>query len=137
LDGRITTVLKGSPGIWVGMDPAHLRQVLWNLLVNAAEAIEGRGEIRVELSAGKDRQACLEITDSGVGMSPETLKSIFDPFFTTKANGTGLGLSIVHRILEAYDCRLDVESVLSQGTTFRVYFRQIEEPARPSHSSPA
>jgi two-component system sensor histidine kinase HydH len=136
LDGRITSAVKCPPGIWVAMDPAHLRQVLWNLLVNAAEAIEGRGEIRVELSAGKDRQACLKITDSGVGMSPETVKSIFDPFFTTKANGTGLGLSIVHRILEAYDCRLDVESALRKGTTFRVYFRQIEEPARSSHSSP-
>lgn len=137
LAGRITTVLKGQPGVWVGMDPAHLRQVLWNLLVNAAEAIEGSGEIRVELSAGKDRQACLKISDSGVGMSPETLRSIFDPFFTTKANGTGLGLSIVHRILEAYGCRVDVESALGRGTTFRVHFRQIEEPARSRPSASA
>jgi two-component system sensor histidine kinase PilS (NtrC family) len=137
LAGRITTVLKGQPGIWVSMDPAHLRQVLWNLLVNAAEAIDGSGEIRVELSAGKDRQACLKIADTGVGMPPEVLKSIFDPFFTTKASGTGLGLSIVHRILEACDCRLDVESALGRGTTFRVHFRQIEEPARPLHRSPA
>jgi two-component system sensor histidine kinase PilS (NtrC family) len=135
LDGRIAIELKGQPGVWVGMDPAHLQQVLWNLLVNAAEAIEGRGEIRIELTAGKDRQACLKVIDSGAGMSPETLKSIFDPFFTTKANGTGLGLSIVHRILEAYDCRLDVESALGRGTTFRVHFRQIEGPARLGHTS--
>ena len=133
LDGRITTVLKGQPGIWVGMDPAHLRQVLWNLLINAAEAIEGRGQIRLELSAGKDRLACLKIADSGVGMPPEIVASIFDPFFTTKATGTGLGLSIVHRILEAYDCRLDVESAPGQGTTFSLHFRQIEEPARPAN----
>jgi len=115
LNGRVSTTLKAPPGIWVGMDPAHLRQVLWNLLINAAEAIEGRGQIRLELSAGKDRLACLKIADSGVGMPPEIAASIFDPFFTTKATGTGLGLSIVHRILEAYDCRLDVESVLGQG----------------------
>jgi two-component system sensor histidine kinase PilS (NtrC family) len=133
LNGRVTTTLKAQPGIWVGMDPAHLRQVLWNLLINAAEAIEGRGQIRIELSAGKDRPACLKITDSGGGMPPEILASIFDPFFTTKADGTGLGLSIVQRILEAYDCRLDVESVLGQGTTFSLHFRQIEEPARPAN----
>jgi len=65
--------------------PRHLRQVLWNLLINAAEAIEGRGQIRLELSAGKDRLACLKIADSGVGMPPEIVASIFDPFFTTKA----------------------------------------------------
>jgi two-component system sensor histidine kinase PilS (NtrC family) len=133
LNGRVSTTLKAPPGIWVGMDPAHLRQVLWNLLINAAEAIEGRGQIRLELSAGKDRLACLKIADSGVGMPPEIVASIFDPFFTTKATGTGLGLSIVHRILEAYDCRLDVESVLGQGTTFSLHFRQIEEPARPAN----
>ena len=133
LNGRVSTTLKAPPGIWVGMDPAHLRQVLWNLLINAAEAIEGRGQIRLELSAGKDRLACLKIADSGVGMPPEIAASIFDPFFTTKPTGTGLGLSIVHRILEAYDCRLDVESVLGQGTTFSLHFRQIEEPARPAN----
>lgn len=128
LNGRVTTVLKAQPGIWVGMDPAQLRQVLWNLLINAAEAIKGRGQIRIELSGGKDRSACLKVVDSGAGMPPETLPLIFDPFFTTKANGTGLGLSIVHRILEAYDCRLDVESALGRGTTFSLHFRQIDEP---------
>jgi two-component system sensor histidine kinase PilS (NtrC family) len=77
--------------------------------------------------------ACLQIADSGGGMPPEVLALIFDPFFTTKANGTGLGLSIVQRILEAYDCRLEVESVLGQGTTFSLHFRQIEEQARPAN----
>lgn len=131
LNGRVSTTLKVQPNVWVGMDSAHLRQVLWNLLINAAEAIEGPGQIRIELSAGKERQACLRIADSGVGMPPEVLASIFDPFYTTKANGTGLGLPIVHRILEAYDCRLDVESVPAQGTTFSLHFRQIDPPARP------
>ena len=118
-----------QPGIWVDMDPSHLRQVLWNLLINAAEAIEGPGQIRIELAGAKGRQASLKIIDSGVGMSPETLASIFDPFFTTKANGTGLGLSIVHRILETYDCRLDVGSTPGQGTTFSLHFHRLEAPA--------
>lgn len=125
-DGRIATLVTAQPGIWVRMDPAHLSQVLWNLLINAAEAIEGPGEIRLELSAAKDRQICLRVCDTGPGMPPQTLKAIFDPFFTTKPTGTGLGLSIVQRILDAYGGRIDVDSTPARGTTFSVYFRQME-----------
>jgi len=127
-DGRVALRIQTQPGIWIDMDAAHLKQVLWNLLINAAEAIESNGEIRIELTGAKDRQACLRIGDSGLGMSPETLQSIFDPFFTTKPNGTGLGLSIVHRILDAYGCRVDVDSAPDRGTMFSVYFRSIEKP---------
>jgi two-component system sensor histidine kinase PilS (NtrC family) len=127
---RIATTLKAQPGIWTFMDPAHLRQILWNLLMNATEAIEDSGQIQVELTLAKDRQAYLKITDSGIGMAPETLKSIFAPFFTTKPAGTGLGLSIVHRILEAYDCRLDVESEPGQGSTFILRLKQVDAPVR-------
>jgi signal transduction histidine kinase len=58
--------------------------------------------------------------DSGVGMSPETLKSIFDPFYTTKANGTGLGLSVSYGIIREHGGRIDVESVPGGGSTFTV-----------------
>jgi two-component system sensor histidine kinase PilS (NtrC family) len=126
--GRIRLCLNAQAGIWVEMDPAHLRQVVWNLLINASEAIEGDGSIRVELTSARGRQACLTVCDTGAGMPAEILQSIFDPFFTTKPNGTGLGLSIVHRILEAYGCRLDVDSTPGQGTTFRLHFRQIQAP---------
>jgi two-component system sensor histidine kinase HydH len=129
-DGRIALRIDTQPGIWIRMDTAHLKQVLWNLLINAAEAIEERGDIRIELSVAKDRHACLRIADTGTGMPPETLQSIFDPFFTTKPNGTGLGLSIVHRILDAYGCRVDVTSVPARGTLFSVYFRSIERPGQ-------
>jgi two-component system sensor histidine kinase PilS (NtrC family) len=106
--------------------------VLWNLLVNAAEAIEDSGQIRIELSTLRDRQVCLQVADTGAGMSAETIKFIFDPFFTTKACGTGLGLPIVHRILEAYQGRIDVYSEPDQGATFRIYLRQINLPADPA-----
>jgi two-component system sensor histidine kinase PilS (NtrC family) len=129
---RVTTTLVAQPGIWVAMDPAHLQQVLWNLLVNAAEAIEDSGQIRIELSTLRDRQVCLQVADTGAGMSAETIKFIFDPFFTTKACGTGLGLPIVHRILEAYQGRIDVYSEPDQGATFRIYLRQINLPADPA-----
>jgi signal transduction histidine kinase len=58
----------------------------------------------------------VQITDTGQGISPEHIQLIFNPFFTTKAGGTGLGLSIVHRLLESYGGRLDVESRIDQGT---------------------
>jgi two-component system, NtrC family, sensor histidine kinase HydH len=132
-DGRITTALQTQSGIWIKMDPSHLRQVLWNLLINAAEAIEGSGRIHIELTAPKGRPAALKISDSGVGMSSETLASIFDPFFTTKTCGTGLGLSIVQRILDAYALRLDVESAPGEGTTFSLNFPRLEVPASLSN----
>ena len=126
-DGRITTTRNIQPGIWISIDPLHLRQILWNLLVNAAEAIEGEGNIHIELYGSKNKQAYIKISDSGCGMSPEDINLIFDPFFTTKAAGTGLGLSIVHRILESYDALLEVESEINQGTTFTLQFKQIAQ----------
>ena len=127
-DGRIATAKSIEPGVWIAIDPVHLRQILWNLLLNAAEAIEGEGTIGIEMYRLKSKQACIKISDDGCGMSLDLLKTIFDQFFTTKSNGTGLGLSIVHRILDAYDSNLDVESEVSKGTTFTLKFKQIEAP---------
>jgi two-component system sensor histidine kinase PilS (NtrC family) len=128
-NGRISTIKNVSSDVWISMDPGHLHQILWNLLLNAAEAIEGEGQIGIEMFPLKNRHACVKITDNGCGISPEALKSIFDPFVTTKPNGTGLGLSIVHRILEAYDAWLNVESELNKGTTVTLDFKQIVPPA--------
>lgn len=128
-NGRISTIKNVSSDVWITMDPGHLHQILWNLLLNAAEAIEGEGQIGIEMFPLKNRHACVKITDNGCGISPEALKSIFDPFVTTKPNGTGLGLSIVHRILEAYEAWLNVESELNKGTTVTLDFKQIVPPA--------
>jgi len=98
-------------------------------LLNAAEAIEGDGVIGIEMYASRNRLVLIRITDNGCGMTQTQLKSIFDPFFTTKPKGTGLGLSIVHRILEAYDSWLNVESETGKGTTITLQFKQIEAPA--------
>jgi two-component system sensor histidine kinase PilS (NtrC family) len=127
-NGRISTIKNVSSDVWITMDPGHLHQILWNLLLNAAEAIDGEGQIGIDMFPLKNRQACVKITDNGCGISPEALKSIFDPFVTNKPNGTGLGLSIVHRILEAYDAWLNVESELNMGTTVTVNFKQIIPP---------
>ena len=126
--GRISIHKELARGLFIEMDLVQLRQVLWNLLLNASEAINGSGTIDIKLYPAKGRQACIEISDDGCGMSQDTIQSIFDPFFTTKQNGTGLGLSIVHSIVEAYDSRLDVRSKQGVGTTFYLWLKRIDPP---------
>ena len=126
--GRISIQKDFKTGLFVDIDQVHLRQVLWNLLLNASEAINGSGTIAIRLYPTKPQRACIEVTDDGCGMSNDTIKSIFDPFFTTKPNGTGLGLSIVHSIIESYDSRLEVGSRLGDGTTFSFRLKRIDPP---------
>lgn len=125
---RITIRQSGQKGVWVAMDPDHFRQVLWNLLLNAVEAIDGDGliDIRVELS--KPQYVSIEIMDSGCGIPEKNLNHIFDPFFTSKPDGTGLGLSIVHTILESHEGWLEVESKAGQGTTFTIKLNRMASP---------
>ena len=127
---KITIRKKIAAGICIQMDPIHFRQVLWNLLLNAAEAIDGSGSIDIDLFEAKGRRVCMEISDTGCGIPPEVIGSIFDPFFTTKQHGTGLGLSIVHSILESYDSRLEVRSRQGTGTTFAVHLKRTDPPTR-------
>jgi len=118
--------------IFVDVDPIHLRQILWNLLLNAAEAIDGEGRIAVDMVHQKNRRIQIVLTDNGEGISPENVDAIFDPFYTTKHSGTGLGLSIVYRILEYYGSRLDVDSTEGQGTLvhFSLKILTVPEPLR-------
>lgn len=101
--------------------PSQLNQVFLNLLVNAAQAIEGQGHIH--LRTGSDEQwVWVEVQDSGVGIAAEHVKRLFEPFFTTKppGKGTGLGLSLSHGIVERHSGRIEVRSEPGQGSTFRV-----------------
>jgi len=97
--------------------------VFLNLLVNAAQSIEGNGEItiRTGLVAAGD-MVSVEVRDTGTGIAPEHLGKIFDPGFTTKGVGvgTGLGLSISYRIVSAHQGRIEVDSAPGRGTSFRV-----------------
>ena len=124
---RITVVEDLASDVWTEMDPKHTRQILWNLFLNAAQAIDGTGTIQVSLNIVED-MAQVTVKDTGSGMSEETISKIFDPFFTTKAHGTGLGLSIVHRLLESYDGRLDVQSQQGQGSTIKLNLKRIDPP---------
>lgn len=113
---------------WALIDPTHLSQIVWNLLINAAEAIDGDGHIVIKITPEKNRKIEIQVSDNGRGMEPEVARSIFDPFFTTKADGTGLGLSITHRILESYNSRLEVQSMPAKGTTFNFRLDRVNPP---------
>ena len=123
---RIHVALAIEHNVFVYFDPLQLKQVIWNLLSNSADAIEKEGRINIVVRKLKNERVMVEFTDNGCGMDEKTVDLIFNPFFTTKANGTGLGLSIIYRILETHDCRLDVHSEPGIGSTFTLYFKPID-----------
>ncbi|NOX38856.1 MAG: hypothetical protein GXO78_15100 [Calditrichaeota bacterium] len=102
--------------------PGQINQVFMNLLLNAIQAIEGKGNIWITTRSEGDR-VCVEIRDDGKGIPADVLSRIFDPFFTTKpvGQGTGLGLSISYRIIQDHGGRIEVESQEGKGTCFRIY----------------
>ena len=94
-------------------DPSKLRQVVWNLLRNAAQA----GGKQVRITARDDAGgATITVADDGAGIPPERIANIFDPFFTTKSKGTGLGLATCHAVIAEHGGRIDVESTVGKGT---------------------
>jgi signal transduction histidine kinase len=99
--------------------PGHLNQVFLNILINAKQAIKGKGEISIA-TYEKDRKVYIEIKDSGEGIPEKNLKKIFDPGYTTKGVGvgTGLGLSICYQIIEDHHGEIRVESELGTGSIF-------------------
>ncbi|MFZ5775248.1 MAG: ATP-binding protein [Thermodesulfobacteriota bacterium] len=101
--------------------PQQLNQVFMNLLVNAAQAIENRGEITIKTWQQGDN-LFVAISDTGMGIPADNLHLVFDPFFTTKeaGKGTGLGLSIAHQIIEKHKGEIAVESEVGKGTTFTI-----------------
>jgi two-component system, NtrC family, sensor histidine kinase PilS len=129
---RIVTLFHDD--LTVPGDARQMRQVFWNLFNNAAEAMPGGGELRVELRrlpaplpvTDHPNPCEVSVTDTGAGIAEDVIGKIFDPFFTTKDKGTGLGLSIVHSILSTHGAKIQVQSRLGQGTTFTLFF-----PATP------
>ncbi len=110
-------------------DPHQIRQVFWNLFINAAQAMPEGGELGVELAKSNSTtpffpsqpRGEIRVRDTGVGIGEEVIGKIFDPFFTTKERGTGLGLSIVHSVLEGYGGKITVQSRVRVGTIFTIF----------------
>jgi signal transduction histidine kinase len=115
--------------------PTQLNQVFLNLLVNAAQAIEQKGEITIR-SGQVAHEVYVAIADTGAGIPAENLPRLFDAFFTTKpvGKGTGLGLSIAYNIVHKHNGRIEVVSTVGQGTTFTVWL-PIAPP--PDHAAGA
>ncbi len=132
------SVIPGNKPFLVRADRSQIQQILVNLAVNARDAMPGGGEIKIEVSsvdieeqfamdhanAETGEYVLLEFSDSGTGMSSETVSRIFEPFFTTKepARGTGLGLSTVYGIVTQLKGFLIVNSEPGRGTVFKIYF---------------
>jgi two-component system, NtrC family, sensor kinase len=107
----------------VQMSPDHLKQVLFNLVRNAEDAMPSGGHLRIQTTPA-DAGVEVSIADSGCGIAAEHIPYLFDPFFTTKADqgGMGLGLSVLYGILKNAHGRIEVESEVGKGSTFRVIF---------------
>lgn len=133
---ELVTRLDSNLGL-VKMDPAQIQQILFNLVLNARDAMAHGGSIVVETrqsemdanaSAGKrTRAVTLTVADLGCGMDEETLSHLFEPFFTTKANGrgTGLGLATVYNIVRNNGGTIQVDSAPGRGTQVRVNLPQV------------
>lgn len=118
-----------QPDLSVHGDAIQLEQVLLNLLINARQAMLGRGgSLIIRANTLGTGEICLQVADSGPGIPEKLLSRIFEPFFTTKSTarrgetkGTGLGLAICKEIVEGHRGRIEVESEVGKGTTFSVY----------------
>ncbi len=122
----------------IHLDPDRMSQVLFNLYLNAFEAMDAGGTLSVRLSTTDDKTTTITIADTGTGIAAEDMGRIFDPYFTTKPSGTGLGLAIVHRIMEAHQGEIHVDSTPGAGTTVSLIFRNREdrrETNREAHES--
>lgn len=101
----------------VAGDREQLCQVFLNLIINAAQAMDGRGSLTLSTGTGEGDTVWAGVSDTGRGIDAKILNNIFDPFFSTKEEGSGLGLTIAYRIVEAHKGRLDVKSTPGKGTT--------------------
>jgi signal transduction histidine kinase len=111
----------------------QINQVILNLLVNAAQAIEDHGTISITTSVETDNTqaswVCIQVADTGCGIDSETMARVFEPFYTTKpvGKGTGLGLSLSQSIIQKHSGRIEVESEPGRGTTFALWL-PVQQP---------
>jgi two-component system, NtrC family, sensor histidine kinase PilS len=128
--GQVTIDNKINDGLAIRFDLDQCKQVFWNLLANASEAMPTGGLISLDAKIIKNDSTAginagdlvkITVSDNGVGMGPDDVRKVFEPFFTTKPAGTGLGLATVYRIMETHGGMIAVDSIIGKGTTFTLY----------------
>lgn len=113
----VCSMQTSCPIVEVPIDRALLKSALLNLLVNALQAMPNGGDLIVEMDQ-TEGEALIKIKDTGVGIASEHLQKIFSPLFTTKISGNGFGLAEVHKVVQAHQGTIDVQSQINSGTTF-------------------
>lgn len=121
----------------VSGNSGKLQQVFTNLIINARDAMSAGGTITLSTAIKQGVGACVEVTDTGEGISPENLSKVFDPFFTTKevGSGTGLGLAVSYGIIQEHAGTIEVTSQEGEGTTFQMTFPLETQNGRIAASS--
>jgi signal transduction histidine kinase len=107
---------EGLPAI--SADPDLLSQVFLNIFLNACQAMEQGGDIRIATSTHQDNEIRISISDQGTGIPPEIREKIFQLYYTTKHHGSGLGLPLAYRFVQLHEGVIDVQSEAGKGTTF-------------------
>jgi len=115
--GTLKIVREFAPSLVWSVDRQQFRQAVWNLALNALQAMPDGGELRVSI-ARVSEQLLLRIADTGEGIPVSDLGHIFEPFFSTKPGGSGLGLALVHRVVQDHGGEIDVQSRPGVGTAF-------------------
>jgi len=126
---RIKELTRDLPLVWV--DEKQMQQVLFNIIINAIQAMAEGGTLTIVselVETGGTRLVQVQIGDTGKGIAPADLEKIFVPFFTTKTQGTGLGLPICRQLLEQLGGSLTVVSRLGEGTTFTIELPAVNGP---------
>ncbi|MEM1180018.1 MAG: response regulator [Acidobacteriota bacterium] len=136
----------------IDADPVQIRQLVLNLITNAAEALQGQsGDVTLRalvtdppdglLETGtqnplRGRCVCLEVEDTGCGIDDETRQRLFDPFYSTKRSGRGLGMATVHGVVRKHRAAIEIDSVVGQGTRMAVWFPSTESEAETASREP-
>lgn len=135
------SIQREAEEVMVAGDPEQLKQALWNLGLNAIQAMQMGGQlgfaIRRQGPKNGDGWVGIELTDTGRGIPPGEVERIFDPFYTTRPGGTGLGLAITQKIIDSLGGRIEVTSQEGGGSTFRVLLRQAPGEERPDRGAGA
>jgi two-component system sensor histidine kinase PilS (NtrC family) len=117
--GTLKTVREFPPALVWSVDLQQFRQALWNLCLNAVQAMPDGGELRVTMGSVGGR-LLVRVSDTGEGIAPADVAHVFEPFFSTKPDGNGIGLALVHRIVQDHGGEIDVQSRPGQGSTFTI-----------------